>query len=86
MGALNQIRQNPSWIGDGEATAISQTAFHEISETYGQETADAIQIINANLVAGNISKGQAMKTAMQSPRVLNALLSAAQSGLIKLYI
>ena len=85
MGAISQIRKNPDWIGQGEeVTSISNTAYQEIAESFDAETADAIRIINENLVAGNISKGEAMKTAMKSPRVLNALLSAAQSGLITL--
>ena len=86
MGALHQLRQNPDWIAssDAEPSRISEAAYQEIESSYDSETAYAIRVINENLVAGNITRGQAMKTAMQSPRVLDALLSASKAGLLKL--
>ncbi|MDC3010108.1 hypothetical protein OAZ06_04070 [Synechococcus sp. AH-736-G20] len=85
MGAISQIRKNPDWIAEADqVSSISEAAYQEIESSFAAETAHAIRVINENLVAGNISRGEAMKTAMKSPRVLNALLSASQAGLLKL--
>ena len=84
IGALSQIRKNPDVIGHGDVDAINELALNEIANNHGNEVADAIGILNANLVAGNITKGEAMRTAMKDSRVLNALIDASNQGLIKL--
>ena len=85
--ALNQIRENPHWIGQGEeVTQIDNTAIRRIAERWDQSTADDIATINAAMANGIATKADAMKLAMRSPRTLNAILWAAKNDLIQLAI
>ena len=79
--AADVVKQiTPNMIASSDVVGtdeLAPSAMSYFTEVAGEEVANDINVLVSALATGRITKSQAIKTAMQSPKHMNAMIAAA---------
>ena len=77
--ALKELAQRPDAV-TSERVGITDAQRDDLTERYGDDTANAIHVLSHSVAQGLVTPTQAFATAAKNPRVLQALIMESRSG------